>query len=414
MNSAFTEAFDDMLGIERVPADIYRKFYESAHENTYHENGMFLNHWNGCTLHEATGYAADDVQALIDFTLANHNYITEGIPRLKQLKDESRLKATPVKEFRAFTEQMMLNVLRGTQTAMQDEALHNLKHDSTWSLLDEVEQEKRLGTANRPIHNIIYANLSQPHRKVQADVWAAKHQKFFGFVRRFRDWMEIMGLQWSLRPISALNIGNREAFLSSNPMTGLPMPELWMRPAELEMSRAIWDLELSATLFQPMFDVEGPESLGAVNRNEFLWWDSKAAFAIAQLEQGEFIAVAPSALPPWLLDDVIQLVPIILDEPRYGGAYKVHGYHYQMIHPNVILDGTWPMFTPRTSVKDYEFIADSLHLICVGMSLWSSQIKLGRGHQRMSWTDSPMNASVCVWFAEALERLTTRLAEENV
>lgn len=413
MTNAFTAAFDDMLGIERVPADIYHKFYDSIDQLGFDPVLIALRELNGYSLHASTGYAADDVQGLIEYTLANHNYITEGIPRLKQLKEDARLKASAVPDFRRYTEHLMLNALQGTQQAMQNEAVYNVKHDVTWELLGSVEQQKRLDTAKRPIHNIIYSNLSQPHRKVQELTWAKVHGKFFGFIERFRAYMDTCETRWSLRPISALSIGNRESFLVAHT---LPLPELWMRPAELEMSRAIFNANLEHSLFRFMSIEEATNeiSMAQANQREFLWWDSKAAYAIAQSNYGDRIAIAPSALSPWLLDDVTTDVPIILSEPRYGGAYKIHGYHYQTLHPNVILDNTWPMFTGHIQHDHYAFIADSLHLICVGMSLWASQIKLGRGHQRMSWTDSPINASVCVWFAEALERLNTKLVESNV
>lgn len=214
------------------------------------------------------------------------------------------------------------------------------------------------------------------------------------FVRKFHAWMDYYGWKYSLRMPIAFNNANRDTLLQSSPLAGIPMPEAYQSATQNEMTTRLFDAGVLEFIFRNLLPEANTPAIST--RNSFLWWDSIASFATAIHKDGVMVSLIPATLPPWLMYGHDFHAAYFLNRIPLGTYTEVGVTHVELA----------PNQSPYSvSTADSEYIARGLSLICIGISLWATQLRMGTGHRVPSWTQTPINPTLMQWFVQELAEL---------
>lgn len=393
MSSIDDSIWNQSLGIEEIPS-LPDNAYEILRASiTADEHAYAIYTANQFGVADMYDGALQDVDGLIEASMLAGEF--NQTPRLMATLKRMRGRGWPIQEFEGWFAQKAISSEIDAAALLSERAVNALLQTPEYMLGTKSEQALLRRTASVNISELKINNISQHARSIQIGAWHKTRERFFRFVEAFRKDMDSMGWKMSLRMPIAMIPAARNDLLSSSATAGIPMVEAYQTATMNELMTQVFDAGLTEAIFQQMV---GGHTPAIANRNEFLYWDSLAAYASAyNADYNIHMAIIPANLPPWLLYNHLHSAPFYLSVEQCG-AYTEQSILYWDIGPNH-LDKVQPEYRASLFTRKME-------LLYLGVSLWAAQIRLGTGHKIPQWTDAPMNPTTIRWYLELLARFT--------
>jgi len=264
--------------------------------------------------------------------------------------------------------------------------------DPLWNVIPESQQAielKRRITLSQLLDN----NLSQTVRFEQERVWRENRIAFFKFAAAFRKWGWNEGISYSIRHPIAMNNNHFSTLESVSILSGIPLPAMYLTATQ----QIVLD-ELDDSAHEGLF-FDAQMRTALENHRVYSYWARLNAYAQADWGHGIVTAITPACMPPWLLRVGGKVLPIYLLKPIPVYSFAEQAVTYMTVGPDTIEYAG----SHVVSADHQRRLANALSILCIGVTLYASTIRLGSGHKRPTWIRTPMNMTLLRTFESALE-----------
>jgi len=406
------EAWDAEL---TVPRDIYSTIHE-VFGGGYETHSKF-NRSNHFDLTQHFTPALVDLHPLTAASLRFMPEYINRLPRLMALKEHFQRTPSAVPGFFEHFSAKMGESLQDSRLGLIQDELTAQRAAPEWEYYPDFRKDAIINSTHElDVGSMIQDNMNQNIRALQEHAWVDSAVLFALFTERLTQWCKQRDWKFSLRSPLAMTASIRKELMERSLLAGIDAESFLPQ----SVVRCLHTLQnIHRTTYTPalyLFDSDmwedhrQPISPSVWSLLKFHWWDQSSAYAIAKHATGIEVAIIPATLPPWLYSNPGLTIPAYLREPRGCATYTEQSVVLSRI-PSDDID-ILGLHLESNYDAQYETLRTCLNLCTVGFSLLAHTVRLGSGHRRIFWTQTPMNRITIRWFASVLPRMYRQLGTE--